>query len=117
VRDVWSAKPIWRLAHGSGCIGTEHLLLGLVHDSGDAVAELLQALGVGPQAVRRRVEQSIERGHQPYPGHLPFAPATKKALERGLDEAQAWGRDEVDAEHILCGLTCEGESTAAQSRC
>ena len=101
--------------HNTDYIGTEHLLLGLIHDSNDAVAEALQALGLGAEAIRRQVEKTIGPVQRAHPAHLPFTPPAKKALERSLHEAQLRGHDHVDAEHILCGLTQETKSTAAQA--
>jgi ATP-dependent Clp protease ATP-binding subunit ClpC len=103
-------------AHNNDYIGTEHILLGLIHDGNDAVGESLQALGIRLDAIREQVEDIIGLGHQSLLGHhLPFTARAKKALERSLHEAQLCGHDHVDAEHILCGLTGENDATAAQT--
>lgn len=96
-------------------IGTEHLLLGLIHDSDDAVTATLRAVGVGPDAVRRQVEKRIGAVRHWGPTHLRFTSAARKTLERGMQEAELRGHDFVDAEHILCGLTREPDSTAAKA--
>ncbi len=101
--------------HDTDYIGTEHLLLGLIHDRTDAVAEALQALGLRIEEIRRQVEETIGPVQRAHPAHLPFTPPAKKALERSLYEAALRGHDHVDAEHILCGLTRETESAAAQA--
>jgi ATP-dependent Clp protease ATP-binding subunit ClpA len=102
-------------SHRNDYIGTEHLLLGRIHDIDDAVAQTLRALGLGPEAIRRQVEETIGPAQRAHPAHLPFTPQAKKALERSLHEAQLRGHDLVDAVHILCGLTRETESAAAKA--
>jgi ATP-dependent Clp protease ATP-binding subunit ClpC len=102
-------------AHHNDYIGTEHLLLGLIHDSGDAVVETLRVVGIGPEAIRRHLEQILGPPQHPRPAHLPFTPQAKNALQRSRNEAQLRGHDLIDAEHILHSLTDELESTAANA--
>jgi ATP-dependent Clp protease ATP-binding subunit ClpA len=96
-------------------IGTEHLLLGLVHEGTGVAAQALESLGITQQAVRQQVEEIIGRGHQdPLSGHIPFKPQAKKALELSLREALQIGHNYIGTEHILLGLIREGEGPAAQ---
>jgi ATP-dependent Clp protease ATP-binding subunit ClpC len=96
-------------------IGTEHILLGLVHEGqGGAAANALQSLGISLEAVRQQVEQIIARGQQAPSGHIPFTPRAKKVLEFSLRESQQLGHDYIGTEHILLGLIREGEGVAAQ---
>jgi ATP-dependent Clp protease ATP-binding subunit ClpA len=96
-------------------IGTEHLLLGLVHEGTGLAAQALESLGITQQAVRQQVEEIIGRGHQdPRGGHIPFTPQAKKALELSLREALQIGHNYIGTEHILLGLIREGEGPAAQ---
>ena len=76
------------LDHSS--IGTEHLLLGVVHEGG-AGSALLAALGADPRDVRRRVEEVIGRGDTEPKPHLPFTPRAKKAIELSLRESMDLG--------------------------
>jgi ATP-dependent Clp protease ATP-binding subunit ClpA len=95
-------------------IGTEHILLGLLHeDEGDA-AKVLASFGIGLDAVRLEVEEIIGRGASVPSGHIPFTPRAKKVLELSLREALALGHDHIGTEHILLGLIREGEGVAAQ---
>jgi ATP-dependent Clp protease ATP-binding subunit ClpA len=95
-------------------IGTEHLLLGLVHEGHGVAAEALESLGIGLEAVRQQVEQIIGRGNQAPSGHIPFTPRAKKVTELALREADALGNGHVDTEHLLLGLVREGDGVAAQ---
>ena len=95
-------------------IGTEHLLLGLIHEGEGIAAQVLESLGISLQAVRRQVEEIIGEGQQAPPGDIPFTPRTKKVLELSLREARALDHHYVGTEHILLGLIREGEGVAAQ---
>jgi ATP-dependent Clp protease ATP-binding subunit ClpA len=95
-------------------IGTEHLLLGLVHEGHGVAAEALKALGISLEAVRQQVEQIIGRGNQAPSGHIPFTPRAKKVTELALRESDALGHGYIDTEHLLLGLVREGDGVAAQ---
>jgi hypothetical protein len=95
-------------------IGTEHILLGLIHEGQGVAASALQFLGISLEAVRQQVEQIIGRGDQAPSGHIPFTPRAKKVLELSLRESQMLGHDYIGTEHILLGLIREGEGVAPQ---
>ena len=95
-------------------IGTEHLLLGLVHEGQGVAARALEALGISLEDVRREVEEIIGRGERPPSGHIPFTPRAKEVLELSLRESTQLGHQYIGTEHILLGLLREGEGVAAQ---
>jgi hypothetical protein len=96
-------------------IGTEHLLLGLIHEGEGVAAEVLERLGVSLAAVRAEVERIIGRGKETPPAeHIPFTPRAKKVLELSLREALNFGHNYIGTEHILLGLIREGQGVAAQ---
>src|SRR5216683_3381310 len=95
-------------------IGTEHILLGLIHEGEGVAAASLESLGISLEAVRQGVEQIIGKGQQQPSGHIPFTPRAKKVLELSLREALQLGHDYIGTEHILLGLIREGEGVAAQ---
>jgi ATP-dependent Clp protease ATP-binding subunit ClpC len=95
-------------------IGTEHLLLGLIHEGQGVAARALESLGVSLEDVRQNVEEIIGRGQHELSGHIPFTPRAKKVLELSLRESQQLGHDYIGTEHILLGLIREGEGVAAQ---
>ncbi len=95
-------------------IGTEHLLLGLIHEGDGVAAKALEALGISLEAVREQVEDMIGKGQQKPTGHIPFTPRAKKVLELSLREALQLGHNYIGTEHILLGLIREGEGIAAQ---
>jgi hypothetical protein len=95
-------------------IGTEHILLGLIHEEEGVGALALKSLGVSLEAARARVEGIIGQGQSAPTGHIPFTPRSKKVLELSLREALQLGHNYIGTEHILLGLVREGEGVAAQ---
>ncbi len=95
-------------------IGTEHILLGLIHEGEGVAARSLQSLGIRLDSVRSQVVETIGQGHQSPSGHIPFTPRAKKVLELSLREALQLGHNYIGTEHILLGLIREGDGVAAQ---
>jgi Clp amino terminal domain, pathogenicity island component/UvrB/uvrC motif len=97
-----------------GYIGTEHLLLGLIHEGDGVAAKALEAMEIDLDTVRRQVEAIIGRGEHPQSGHIPFTPRAKRVLELSLHESDQLGHRYIGTEHILLGLVREGDGVAAQ---
>src|SRR5258708_2065520 len=95
-------------------IGTEHILLGLIHEGEGVAAKALESLGISLEAVRAQVEEIIGHGGSAPSGHIPFTPRAKKVLDLSLREALQLGHNYIGTEHILLGLIREGEGVAAQ---
>ncbi|MDR1214530.1 MAG: ATP-dependent Clp protease ATP-binding subunit [Propionibacteriaceae bacterium] len=95
-------------------IGTEHVLLGLIHEGEGIAAKALESLGITLTAVREQVEEIIGHGQQAPTGHIPFTPRAKRVLELSLREALQLNHSYIGTEHILLGLIREGEGVAAQ---
>jgi ATP-dependent Clp protease ATP-binding subunit ClpC len=95
-------------------IGTEHILLGLIHEGEGVAAKALESMGISLEAVRTEVEDIIGTGGHPPNGYIPFTPRAKKVLELALREALQLGHKYIGTEHILLGLIREGEGVAAQ---
>ncbi|HUQ63715.1 MAG TPA: Clp protease N-terminal domain-containing protein [Acidimicrobiales bacterium] len=95
-------------------IGTEHILLALIHETDGIAAEALRELGISLDAVRSQVQQLIGRGQGSPSGHVPFTPRAKKVLELSLREALQFGHNYIGTEHILLGLVREGEGVGAR---
>jgi ATP-dependent Clp protease ATP-binding subunit ClpC len=95
-------------------IGTEHILLGLIHEGEGVAAKALESLGINLDSVRQQVQEIIGQGQQAPAGHIPFTPRAKKVLELSLREALQLGHSYIGTEHLLLGLIREGEGVAAQ---
>ncbi len=95
-------------------IGTEHILLGLIHEGEGVAARALESMSISLESVRFQVVEIIGQGSQAPSGHIPFTPRAKKVLELSLREALQLGHNYIGTEHILLGLIREGEGVAAQ---
>ena len=95
-------------------IGTEHILLGLIHEGEGVAAKALESMGISLDAVRQEVEEIIGHGSKPTTGHIPFTPRAKKVLELSLREGLQMGHKYIGTEFLLLGLIREGEGVAAQ---
>jgi ATP-dependent Clp protease ATP-binding subunit ClpC len=96
-------------------IGTEHILLGLIHEGEGVAAKALESLGISLDAVREQVQDIIGQGQQQPTGHIPFTPRAKKVLELSLREALRLGDGFIGSEHILLGLLRSGDRTLLQT--
>ena len=80
---------------GHNYIGTEHILLGLIHEGEGVAAKALESLGISLEAVREQVEEIIGQGGSSPSGHIPFTPRAKKVLELSLREALQLGHNYI----------------------
>jgi len=99
---------------GHSFIGTEHILLGLIHEGDGVAAKALEAVDIHLEAVRSEVEKTVGLCGQAPAGSPPFTPRAKKVLELSLREALQLGHNYIGTEHMLLGLIREGEGVAAQ---
>ena len=113
------AKKVLVLAQGEAqafnhnYIGTEHLLLGLIHEGNGIAAKVLENMEISLPEVRRGVEFVIGRGDKPVNGPISLTPRSKRAIELALDEARRLNHNYIGTEHLLLGLVREGEGVGA----
>jgi prophage maintenance system killer protein len=100
------------LRHNS--VGTEHILLGLLHEGDGVAARALESLGISRETARQQIEEIIGQGRQVPDGHIPFTARAKKMLELSLREALALGHNYVGTEHLLLAMLHEDQGVAAQ---
>jgi ATP-dependent Clp protease ATP-binding subunit ClpC len=98
-----------------GFIGTEHLLLGILHHGQGPAPEALAAMGVTLEAARAQVARMVGPQGTAVTGSVPFTPRAKKALELALRNALQLGHDHIRTEHLLLGVIDEGEGVGAQT--
>jgi ATP-dependent Clp protease ATP-binding subunit ClpC len=112
-RVVVLAQEEARLVHHD-YIGTEHILLGIVHEGEGVAAKALELLGVSLTRVRLAVEETIGRGERAPVAAPQFTPRARRALELSRQESNELGHNYVGTEHLLLGLIREGEGVAAR---
>jgi ATP-dependent Clp protease ATP-binding subunit ClpA len=102
-----------RLGHTG--VDTEHLLLGLIREGDGWAVALLSKLNVNIAAVKSEVEKNVAAGSgSSTGGDIPFTPQAKKVLECAIAEARSLRHNYLGTEHLLLGLTREGEGTASR---
>ncbi len=110
---VLAQEEARRLNHGF--LGTEHILLGLIHEGEGVAAMTLSSLGIDLDKARAEVTKLLTpQAPQAGSGSPPFTPRTKKVLELSLREALQLGHRYIGTEHLLLGLLREGEGVAVQ---
>jgi ATP-dependent Clp protease ATP-binding subunit ClpA len=95
-------------------IGTEHLLLGLLHEGSSTAATALTSAGITLEAARAEVDSIIGQGTQVPAGHIPFTARAKKCLELSLREALQLGDNYIGTGHLLLGLIRTGDGVGTQ---
>lgn len=99
---------------GQNYIGTEHLLLGLIHEGEGIAARALMSLGIDLLTVHNRLESMIGPIDESQEGRFSYTPRAKRVMELAIDEAQSLGHNYIGTEHILLGLIRENEGIAAK---
>jgi len=95
-------------------VGTEHLLLGLIHEGEGVAARALMSLGIDLATVRNRVEAMIGPENDNAGNAFVYTPRAKRVMELASEEAQSLSHNYIGTEHILLGLIRENEGIAAK---
>ena len=97
-------------------VGTEHILLGLLHEGTNVAAKALSSIGIDLYTVRQRVHELVEKEDfdDLETEEIGYAPETKTIMEYAVEQAQALGHDYIGTEHILLGIIYDTESIACE---
>lgn len=95
-------------------IGSEHLLLGLLDETGGLAAKTIRKLEASDGTTRIATLNRLDTESHQRPTPQPFTTRCKKALELAVREALRLGHTFIGTEHILLGVLAEEEGTAAQ---
>lgn len=99
---------------GQNYVGTEHLLLGLIHEGEGIAAKALISLGIDLVAVHNRLEGMLVPPDENEEDTFSYTPRAKRVMELAINEAQSLGHNYIGTEHILLGLLRENEGIAAK---
>ena len=99
---------------GHNFVGTEQILLGLVHENNGVASKVLLSIGLNLRDARYEVEKIIGRGSGFVAVEIPFTPRAKKILEFSLHAAKLLDDNYIGTEHLLLGLIEEGQGVAAR---
>lgn len=97
-------------------VGTEHILLGLLHEGTNVAAKALSSIGIDLYTVRQRVHELVEKEDfdDLETEEIGYAPEAKTIMEYAVEQAQALGHDYIGTEHILLGIIYDTESIACE---
>jgi ATP-dependent Clp protease ATP-binding subunit ClpA len=107
-------------ALGATEVGTEHLLGGLLAEGGNLALQVLGALEIESEEIRRRLDRlSLETPEVPGSAtdddaELTFSASAAAALEMTVTDATALGHNYIGCEHLLLGLVSEPDGAAGQ---
>ncbi|MEO2158793.1 MAG: Clp protease N-terminal domain-containing protein, partial [bacterium] len=96
-------------------VGTEHILLGLVHEGGGVASVVLERLGINSDEIHSSILEYIKEGVvEPSTSDLPYTSRSKQVLDLAMSQAAEMSHSYVGTEHLLLGLLCEEKGIAAQ---
>lgn len=97
-------------------VGTEHILLGLLHEGTNVAAKALSSIGIDLYTVRQRVHELVEKEDfdELETEEIGYSPEAKTIMEYAVEQAQALGHDYIGTEHILLGIIYDTESIACE---
>jgi ATP-dependent Clp protease ATP-binding subunit ClpC len=99
---------------GHNYIGTEHLLLGLLEEQSGVAGRVLQDLGLTTRRVRELIRRMTGTGQRGIRTSMELTPRTKRVIELSVDEARRMGHPYIGTEHLLLGLTRQGDNVALE---
>ena len=97
-------------------VGTEHILLGLLHEGTNVAAKALSSIGIDLYTVRQRVHELVEKEDfdDLETEEIGYSPEAETIMEYAVEQAQALGHDYIGTEHILLGIIYDTESIACE---
>ncbi len=106
----WAQEEARR--YGSETMDTEHILLGLLRETGSVGVQVLEAMGISPQMVKEELMKTMES--RPRVDSVEaLTPLAKRVLQVIPEEASNLGHNYVGTEHILLALLRVEEGKAA----
>ncbi|MGO8670044.1 MAG: Clp protease N-terminal domain-containing protein [Capsulimonadaceae bacterium] len=111
-RVVFYAQEEARL--GQNYVSTEHLLLGLLREPGNAASRILNQMEVSPGNIAMAVERMVERGSSPPGKDMQLTPRGKLVIDLAYDEAKRMGNNYLGTEHLLLGMMREADGVAGR---
>ena len=96
-------------------VGTEHILLGLIHEGGGVASAVLERLGADSDEIHQSLQEYIKKGDTaPSADDLPYTSRSKKVLDLAMGQAAEMNHSYVGTEHLLMGLVLEDKGIAGQ---
>jgi ATP-dependent Clp protease ATP-binding subunit ClpC len=98
---------------GHECMGTEHILLGLLKEGSGVGATVLANLGMDVEKFRSEIEGLANSGRGTATREAGPSVGARRVIEYAIEEARSLNHKYIGTEHILLGLLRESEGVAA----
>ncbi len=85
--------------------GPRHILVGVLSQRDPALLEILDAMGLDPDALPAELRDAPET----FGGHLPFTPAAHEVLAAAIESSTTEGFAATDTPHLLLGAAQRGD--------
>jgi hypothetical protein len=95
-------------------IGTEHLLLGLIHEGEGLAATALESIGLSLQTVREQAREEGARVATRSSRSPKFSPLALQVIDRARQEASQLEQNFIGTEHLLLSLLRDEDGVAAR---
>ena len=99
---------------GHTYVGSEHILLGLLAESGGMAYQALSARKVTYSEVEAIIKSSIGIGSPTVLSPNDFTPRSKNIIDTAIAQGRGMGHSYIGTEHILMGIIREGSGMAAE---
>jgi ATP-dependent Clp protease ATP-binding subunit ClpC len=93
----------------------EHILLALLEQEGGLTSQILERLGANVKAVKKRVEDSLDRAPKATQesAQIYATPRIARLMDNAAREADRLKDDFISTEHLLIAIAAEGRGEAA----
>ncbi|MDD5940026.1 MAG: ATP-dependent Clp protease ATP-binding subunit [Lachnospiraceae bacterium] len=99
--------------NGSGYVGTEHLLIGLLREDSGVASQVLENNGVTEDKLRDMIASlRVEKGETAVADRGGYTPRLQSILEGAQEQAKRFHSDTVGTEHLLLALILERQNVA-----
>ncbi len=99
---------------GHTYVGTEHYLLGLLHQQPNTAAEILTSCGITEQLLYQRIVLTVGKGNKTSPGYRCMTPALHRMFRKAQLLAEAGGNVETDTQWLLLAVLQDDNCAAVQ---
>lgn len=99
-------------ALGHTCVGSEHILLGLLKESSGVAAETLKSEGVTFENVLNMLREKVGEGSPIMLTINDFTPRAKRVLQVAMSERDNLGHSYIGTEHLLLAILEDEDSYA-----
>ena len=97
-----------------GYLGTEHLLVGLIHAKNSVAQKALEACGITEEDILDKIKDIIGMGGSPLVATRDFTPRVKRIFEMSTQLARQLGSESIGTEYLLISVLKEKNCIAVK---